>query len=81
MLKRVRWFGAGAALGVGATVWAHRKIRTTATRYRPGGLAATAAGKARALPADVRAALHEGRSAMRQREAELRYGLEHVAES
>jgi hypothetical protein len=75
MLRRARWFGAGAALGVGASVWAHRKLRATTARYRPGRLAGSATGKARALPGDVRAALLEGRSVMREREAELRQGL------
>jgi hypothetical protein len=81
MLRRVRWFGAGAALGIGASVWAQRKLRTATARYRPGRMATTATGKARALPGDVRAALHEGRSTMRQREAELRRELKRVPES
>jgi hypothetical protein len=81
MLRRVRWFGAGAALGIGASVWAQRKVRTATSKYRPGRLATTATGKARVVPRDVRAALVEGRSAMRQREAELRRGLNQVTES
>jgi hypothetical protein len=59
-------------------VWARRKLRTATARYRPGGLVDTATGKARVLPGDLRAALREGRSAMREREAELRHGLERV---
>jgi hypothetical protein len=81
MLRRARWFGAGAALGIGASVWAQRKIKTATSRYRPSGLATTASGKARALSGDVRAALLDGRSAMREREAELRRGLNRVPES
>jgi hypothetical protein len=81
MLRRVRWFGAGAAVGVGASVWARRKLRTATARYRPRGLVDTATGQARGLPGDLRAALREGRSAMREREAELRHGLERVPES
>lgn len=81
MLRRARWFGAGAAVGVGASVWAGRKLRSATARYRPGRLADAATEKARGLPADVRAAVLEGRSAMRAREAELRQGLERAAES
>jgi hypothetical protein len=81
MLRRARWFGAGAALGIGASVWAGRKLRTATSRYRPGRLATTATGKARVLPENVRAAVVEGRSAMREREAELRRGMKRVAES
>jgi hypothetical protein len=81
MLRRVRWFGAGAALGIGASVWAQRKVKVVAARYRPSGMAGTAVDKARAWPAEVRAALQEGRSTMRKREAELRHGVERAAGS
>jgi hypothetical protein len=75
MFRRVRWFAAGAALGAGATVWAERKVKGAVARYRPAGLAGTAVDKALAWPAEVRAAIDEGRSTMRQREAELRHDL------
>jgi len=75
MFRRVRWFGAGAALGAGATVWAQRKVKVVVARYRPAGLAGSAVDKALAWPGEVRAALDEGRSTMRQREAELRQDL------
>ncbi len=72
MLHRLRWFGAGTALGIGASVWAQRKLKAAAARYRPAGLAGTALDKARSWPAHVRAAFDEGRSTMREREAALR---------
>ncbi len=81
MLRRARWFGAGAALGIGASVWAQRKVKVVAARYRPTGMAGTAVDKARTWPGEVRAALQEGRSTMREREAELRHGLEQAAGS
>ena len=64
------------ALGIGASVWAQRKVKAAAARYRPAGLAGTALDKARSWPAHVRAAFDEGRSTMREREADLRQGLE-----
>jgi hypothetical protein len=67
--------GAGVALGFGASVWVQRKVKTAAAKYRPAGLAGTAVEKARAWPGEVRAAFDEGRTTMRQREAELRVGL------
>jgi hypothetical protein len=81
MLRRVRWFGVGAAVGIGASVWAQRKAKLVSARYRPSGLAGTAADRARTWPGEVRAALQEGRSTMREREAELRQGLERAAGS
>lgn len=83
MFRRVRWMGAGAALGVGASVWAQYKLKAAAARYGPAGLAGSAVGKARTWPAEVRAevraAIDEGRTTMRQREAELRHGLRRTA--
>jgi hypothetical protein len=79
VLRRVRWMGAGAALGVGASVWAQYKLKAAAAKYRPAGLAGSAVGKARTWPAEVRAAIDEGRTTMRQREAELRHGLQRTA--
>jgi hypothetical protein len=73
MLKRVRWLGTGLALGVGGSLWAQRKVKDMAARYRPSGLANSAANRARDVPSDLRAALREGREAMRQRESELRH--------
>jgi hypothetical protein len=66
----------GAAVGVGASVWAQRKLKVAAARYRPSGVAGSAAARARTWPAHVRAALDEGRTTMRTREAELRRGMQ-----
>ena len=79
MFRRVRWFGAGAAVGAGATVWAQRKVKVAVARYRPAGLAGSAVDKALAWPGEVRAAIDEGRTTMRQREAELRHGLQRAS--
>ncbi|MBV9661443.1 MAG: hypothetical protein JO337_09820 [Acidimicrobiales bacterium] len=65
MLKRIRWLGAGLAVGVGGSIWAQRKMKSVASRYRPAGVAQGAATRA----VD---AWREGRSAMKEREAELR---------
>ena len=68
MLKRVRWLATGVAVGAGASLWAERKAKAVAARYRP----STAAGRAIGLPGEVVAALREGRRAMKEKEAELR---------
>jgi hypothetical protein len=67
MLKRVRWLMAGAAVGFGGSFWFQRKMKAAASRYRPLGMAGAAAARARD-------ALEDGRTAMREREAELRGG-------
>ncbi len=74
MLKRVRWVGAGMALGVGTSLWAQRKVKLVMARYGPSGVGSMAVTKAKDWPGQVRAALREGRVAMREREAELRAG-------
>jgi hypothetical protein len=76
MLKRVRWLVMGAAVGFGGSLWTQRKVKAAAARYRPSGLAGAAVEKAKAWPGEVRAALDEGRTTMRQREAELRHDLQ-----
>ena len=65
MLKRLRWLTAGAAVGVGGSLWLQRRLKDAATRYRPAGVAVAAAARARD-------ALDEGRLAMKEREAQLR---------
>ncbi|HET9075964.1 MAG TPA: hypothetical protein VFN68_03450 [Acidimicrobiales bacterium] len=65
MFKRLRWLSTGMAVGLGSSFWLQRKMRSAASRYGPAGVAVAAANRARD-------ALEEGRTAMREREAELR---------
>ncbi len=71
MFKRVRWMGLGFVAGVGSSYWVVRKVRATAERYMPPRVA----DSAKSFGNDVKAALVEGRQAMRDREAELRRQL------
>ncbi len=73
-MKRLRWMGAGLALGIGSSMWVRRKARAVVARYHPSSVAGGAAGRVRSWPGEVREALREGRQAMRDREAELRSG-------
>ena len=57
--------GTGLAVGVGGSIWAQRKMKSMAGRYRAAGVAHGAASRA----VD---AWREGRIAMKEREAELR---------
>lgn len=63
---------AGIAVGLGSSVWAQRKVKAVARRYSPVGVAGGAASRVRTLPGELKAAVREGRAAMREREAELR---------
>jgi hypothetical protein len=64
-VKRLVWFAAGAAAGVGGTAYAKRKARQAADRYRPINMAKGAVDR-------VAEAVREGRSAMAAKEAELK---------
>ena len=64
-MKRLVWFAAGAAAGVGGTAYAKRKARAAAQRYRPVSIAKGAVDR-------VADAVREGRSAMAAKEAELK---------
>jgi hypothetical protein len=75
VVRRLVWFTSGATAGFGGAVWVRRRIRRTVRRYAPEQLRADTAASVRRLGSGVRAAVAEGRSAMREREAELRAEL------
>ena len=64
-MKRLMWFAAGAAAGVGGTAYAKRKAREAAERYRPVSLAKSAVDR-------VADAVREGRLTMAAKERELK---------
>jgi hypothetical protein len=64
-MSRLMWFAAGAAAGVSGSMYAKRKAREAAERYRPVNVAKGAVDR-------LTAAVREGRAAMVAREAELR---------
>ena len=76
MIKRLFWLGVGFLLGLGSSFAVTRRLRRAAARYAPAEVVERWGGQAHALGRDVRAALTEGRDAMRTREAELRAELE-----
>lgn len=75
MLRRLFWLLVGVAVGVGTSFWIMRFIRETAARYTPERVSDDLADAVRGFGDDVRAAVAEGREAMREREAELRAEL------
>jgi hypothetical protein len=76
VFKRLLWLVIGIGFGFGMSFWVLRSIRRTADRYRPERVSGDLAGAITQLGQDVRAAVAEGRLAMREREAELRADLE-----
>lgn len=72
MFRRLFWLIVGAGFGFGVSFWLMRFVRETAARYAPERVSADLAGAIKGLGADLRAAVAEGREAMREREAELR---------
>jgi len=76
MFKRVFWLLVGAGFGFGVSFWLMRFVRATVERYTPERVSGDLAGALRSLGTDIRAAVAEGREAMREREAELRAELE-----
>jgi hypothetical protein len=72
MFRRLFWLMVGAGFGFGLSFWVMRAARGAVDRYRPERVSAEITGAARSLGSDLRAAAAEGRTAMREREAELR---------
>ena len=68
MFKRFFWLVVGFALGLGSSWALTRKLRRMAARYAPTEVADRWGGT-------MRAAVDEGRAAMRSREAELKQSM------
>ena len=67
MIKRFVWLNVGFVLGVGSSWAIMRRLRRVATRYAPSGVVDR-------WNTNVRAAVTEGRDAMRAREAAFKDG-------
>jgi hypothetical protein len=76
MFKRIFWLIVGAGFGFGVSFWLTRFVKSTVERYTPERVSADLAGAIRDFGKDLRAAVEEGREAMREREAEIRAELE-----
>jgi hypothetical protein len=70
--KRVFWLTVGYGAGLGTSWYAARKVKAAARRYAPEQLGGRFTDTVTGISRDVRAAVTEGRTAMREREAELR---------
>ena len=82
-MKRIVWFAAGAAAGAGGTVYASKKVKRVAQeaaeRLKPVNVAKSAVVSVRGRFDDLADAIREGRSAMRDKEAELKAAREEPA--
>ena len=74
MFKRLSWMTVGTGFGFGLAVWCRRVVRAKVRRYRPARLSTDLTTGVRRIGDDLRVAAREGRSAMHEREAELRRG-------
>lgn len=77
MVRRLLWLAIGAGFGFGVSFWLMRFVRQTIERYSPERVSDDLAAAIRGFGQDLRAAVAEGREAMREREAELRAELRH----
>jgi hypothetical protein len=75
MFKRLFWLMIGAGFGFGVSFWLIRFVRQTVERYTPERVSSDLAGALKTFGEDLRAAVAEGREAMREREAEIRSEL------
>ena len=75
MFKRLFWLMIGVGFGFGMSFWMMRFVRETMQRYSPERVSSDLADAMKGLGADLRAAVSDGREAMREREAEIRAEL------
>lgn len=71
-MKRVTWFVTGVAAGAAGTGYAKRKVRATAQQLAPVNVAKSAASRVKGSGKHLVDAVREGRSAMRDKEDELK---------
>jgi hypothetical protein len=76
VFKRLFWLLVGVGFGFGMAFWIMRFVRETVARYSPERMSSDLSGALKNLGEDLRAAVAEGREAMRESEAELRARLE-----
>ena len=72
MFKRLFWLMIGLGFGFGVSFWLMRFVRKTVERYSPDRVSNDLAAAVRGFGKDLRAAVAEGREAMRDREIEIR---------
>lgn len=72
LFRRLFWLIVGFLLGCGASWSITRRVRRAVERYAPVEVRDRWQARASGLGRDVRAAVQEGREAMREREADLR---------
>ncbi|MGI9622908.1 MAG: hypothetical protein ACR2PK_08745 [Acidimicrobiales bacterium] len=70
MFKRAIWMGAGFGAGLGSSFWVKRAVNRRVQRYVPTDVRSAAVTRARAATSNVRAAVNEGRTVMRQYQAD-----------
>jgi hypothetical protein len=71
MFKRLFWLMVGAGFGFGASFWVMRAVRSTVERYSPQRVTDDMAQAARRFGADLKAAVADGREAMREYERDM----------
>jgi hypothetical protein len=71
-MRRIFWLSVGVVAGASGTIWAERKVRTQLDSLQPDHLVVMAQKRATSLGRQLLDAALEGRSAMQDREAELR---------
>jgi hypothetical protein len=76
VFRRLLWLTIGAGFGFGLSFWLMRFVREAVSRYAPDRVSADLAGALRSFGADVRAAMAEGNTAMKEREAAIRAEVE-----
>ncbi|HEX9260394.1 MAG TPA: hypothetical protein VF855_12715 [Acidimicrobiales bacterium] len=72
MSKRIVWFVAGAAAGVGGATYGRRKARQAAEKLTPTNVAKSTVARVKGRAHDVADAVRDGRRAAHDKEAELK---------
>ncbi len=72
MLKRLRWFISGTGVGIGVSVWAHKKIKAKVQQFTPLAVAKTAVDSATQVMEKLKIAIGDARIEVAATESALR---------
>ncbi|MFZ4515160.1 MAG: hypothetical protein ACOYN3_02520 [Acidimicrobiia bacterium] len=77
MMKRLFWFTLGVGAGAAGALYAQRRIQRTVKRYTPPAIADRMTTAMKQFGADVADSARAGRTAMAERETQLRRDRRH----
>jgi hypothetical protein len=72
LFRKLLWFGTGASVGFGGAMWIRNRILRAMEAVMPRRIRRTVANQAQGVGSTLASAVREGRTAMRERESQMK---------